>query len=67
MPFDKTNLLWRRFVTKEERVARIAKYYTTLHLFGDWYLVRNWSKNCRSWMRLIPYYILMRINEEGVK
>ena len=54
-------------MTKEERVARIAKYYTTLHLFGDWYLIRNWSKNCRSWKRFVPYYILTKINEDGVK
>ena len=49
---------------KQERVARIAEYYTTIHLFGDWYLVRRWPRHCHSWKRFIPLYMLMQIKEE---
>lgn len=51
-------------MTKQERVARIAEYYTTIHLFGDWYFVRRWPRHCHSWKRFIPLYILMHIKEE---
>lgn len=51
-------------MTKQERVARIAEYYTTIHLFGDWYLVRRWPRHCNSWKRFIPLYMLMHIKEE---
>ena len=51
-------------MTKQERVARIAKYYTTFHLFGDWYLVRRWPRHCHSWKWFIPLYMLMHIKEE---
>ena len=49
--------------TKEERVARIAEYYTTIHLFGDWYLVRRWPRHCHSWKRFIPFYIPMHLGD----
>lgn len=49
--------------TKEERVARIAKYYTTFHLFGDWYLVRRYPKHFHSWKRFIPVYIPMHLGD----
>ena len=51
-------------MTKQERVARIAKYYTTFHLFSDWYLVRLYPKHSHSWKRFVPLYILMHIKEE---
>nr|DAE56979.1 MAG TPA: hypothetical protein [Caudoviricetes sp.] len=51
-------------MTKQERVTRIAKYYTTFHLFGDWYLVRRYPKHFHSWKRFVPLYILMHIKEE---
>lgn len=49
--------------TKEERAARIAKYYTTFHLLGDWYIVRFWPRHCRSWKRFIPFYIPMHLGD----
>ena len=49
--------------TKEERVSRIAKYYTTFHLFGDWYIVRFWPRHCHSWTRFIPFYIPMHLGD----
>ena len=49
--------------TKEERLARIAKYYTTFHLFGDWYIVRFWPRHCHSWKRFIPFYIPMHLGD----
>lgn len=51
-------------MTKQERVERIAEYYTTIHLFGDWYFVRRWPRHCHSWKRFILLYILMHIKEE---
>lgn len=61
---------WRRFYmvmlmcnTEEKRVARIAKYYTTFHLFGDWYFVRRWPRHCHSWKRFIPFYIPMHLGD----
>ena len=29
------------------RFKRIQEYYPTIHLFGDWYLVRKYSKKAR--------------------
>lgn len=51
-------------MTKQERVARIAKYYTTFHLFGDWYLIRRWPKTCHSWKRYIPLYELTHMGDD---
>ena len=48
--------------TKED-LARIAKYYTTFHLFGNWYIVRFWPRHCHSWKRFIPFYIPMHLGD----
>ena len=48
--------------TKED-LARIAKYYTTFHLFGNWYIVRFWPRHCHSWKRFIPFYIPMHLED----
>ena len=33
--------------------------YKTIHLFGHWYLVRNWSVKSPRWYARIPFYLLL--------
>ena len=45
----------------KDRVARFNKYgYTTIHLFGDWYAIRAYSKN---YMPICWYHIKKIIDE----
>lgn len=39
----------RRIATKAvtSRLERLKQYYPTIHLFGDWYLIRKYSKKYR--------------------
>ena len=42
--------------TRVERFERDG--YKTIHLFGHWYLVRNWSVRNPRWYARIPIYLL---------
>lgn len=42
--------------TRVERFERNG--YKTIHLFGHWYLVRNWSIKNPRWYARIPIYLL---------
>lgn len=36
------------FITKLQDIERIKKYYPTIHLFGDYYFIRRYSKKARK-------------------
>jgi 2-iminoacetate synthase ThiH len=43
-----------------QRIERLNKHgYTTIHLFGGLYLVRNWSKRGPDWYCKLPIYLPM--------
>jgi hypothetical protein len=43
-----------------QRTERLNKHgYTTIHLFGGLYLVRNWSKRGPDWYCKLPIYLPM--------
>jgi hypothetical protein len=49
---DKTEII--------QRIERLNKHgYTTIHLFGGLYLVRNWSKRGPDWYCKLPIYLPM--------
>lgn len=46
-----------RAFSDEYRIERLREHgYNPIHLFGRWYLGREWSKNCRRWYAHIPLY-----------
>jgi hypothetical protein len=46
-----------RAISDDYRIQRLKDHgYNPIHLFGRWYLGREWSKNCRRWYARIPLY-----------
>lgn len=46
-----------RAISDEYRIERLRKHgYNPIHLFGRWYLGREWSKNYRKWYAKLPIY-----------
>ena len=46
-----------RVISEEYRIKRLRDYgYNPIHLFGRWYLAREWPKTCRRWYARIPLY-----------
>lgn len=42
---------------EEYRIKRLREHgYNPIHLFGRWYLGREWSKNCQKWYAKLPIY-----------
>lgn len=42
---------------EEYRIKRLREHgYNPIHLFGRWYLGREWSKNCHKWYAKLPIY-----------
>lgn len=47
-----------RAISDEYRIERLREHgYNPIHLFGRWYLGREWSKNCRRWYAKLPIYV----------
>ena len=56
-----------RAISEEYRIERLRKYgYNPIHLFGRWYLGREWSKNCRKWYAKLPIYVLFYLRKVSV-
>ena len=46
-----------RAISEEYRIKRLREYGDNpIHLFGRWYLAREWPKNCHRWYARIPLY-----------
>lgn len=46
-----------RAISEEYRIERLRKYgYNPIHLFGRWYLAREWPKNGPRWWHKLPIY-----------
>jgi hypothetical protein len=47
-----------RAISEEYRIKRLREYgYNPIHLFGRWYLAREWPKNGPRWWHKLPIYI----------
>lgn len=49
------------------RIERLNKHgYTTIHLFGGLYLVRNWPKKGPNWYCKLPIYVPIYFRPIGI-
>ena len=56
-----------RAISDEYRIERLREHgYNPFHLFGRWYLGREWSKNCRKWYAKLPIYVPFYLRKVSV-
>ena len=56
-----------RAISDEYRIERLREHrYNPIHLFGRWYLGREWSKNCRKWYAKLPIYVPFYLRKVSV-
>lgn len=54
-------------ISDEYRIERLREHgYNPIHLFGRWYLGREWSKNCRKWYAKLPIYVPFYLRKVSV-
>lgn len=56
-----------RAISDEYRIEHLREHgYNPIHLFGRWYLGREWSKNCRKWYAKLPIYVPFYLRKVSV-
>jgi len=56
-----------RAISDEYRIERLREHgYNPIHLFGRWYLGREWSKNCHKWYAKLPIYVPFYLRKVSV-